>query len=152
MVGRIFGKTAVVFLACGFLAGCASEGGLSTATIAPEKTAAPKVDPVCVSLAAQIDSLRQDGTVEGLEKAATGKTAKVSVKREALAKQAELNKANTEFQMKCGPAIPRAQTAQALPPSNATAPTTAAKAPAAPAAKPASTPAAGAAPSEGAQK
>ena len=77
--------------------------------------AQPKVDPACVSLANQIDTLRKDGTVEKLEKASTGKTANVHVKRAALAKQAELNRANADFQTRCGPSLPKAQSAQAAP-------------------------------------
>jgi hypothetical protein len=98
-------------------AGCANDGNLSTAGISPEKTAAQqaaKVDPACVTLASQIDTLRKEGAVERLEKAAEGKGSNVQVKRTSLAKQAELNKANADFQMKCGPKIP-AQTAQAAP-------------------------------------
>jgi hypothetical protein len=106
-------------LALGLLAGgCASEGGglMSTASVAPDKVAAaPKVDPVCVALNSQIDALRKEGAVEGLEKASIGKSASVKVTRASLAKQAELNKANADFQAKCGPAMPKAQTAQAAP-------------------------------------
>ncbi len=97
--------------------GCSNNAGptLATASVAPEKVAAQKVDPACVSLASQIDTLRNEGAVERLEKASTGKTARVQVKRASLVKQAELNKANADFQMKCGPQIPKAQTAQATP-------------------------------------
>lgn len=99
-------------------AGCANNSTLSTAGIAPEKVAsqqAAKVDPACVSLASQIETLRKDGAAERLEKAATGKGASVQVKRATLAKQSELNKANADFQMKCGPKIPAPQTAQTAP-------------------------------------
>lgn len=99
-------------------AGCSADGGttLATASVAPEKVAtAPKIDPICVSLASQIDGLRKEGTVERLEQAAAGKSASVQVKRASLAKQAELNKANADFQAKCGPKIPAAQTAQVAP-------------------------------------
>jgi hypothetical protein len=97
-------------------AGCAADNPLATASIADEKkTAAAKVDPVCVALAQQIDTLRTEGTVDRLEKAASGKSAVVKVKRTALAKQAELNAANSEFQTKCGPNIPHTNTAAAAP-------------------------------------
>ena len=109
-----------LFAATGLLAGgCANDGSnaLSTASVTPDKLAAaqsqPKVDPVCMSLASQIDTLRKEGTVERLEKAASGKSSSVQVKRTALAKQTELNKANAEFQTRCGPALPKAQSAQA---------------------------------------
>lgn len=110
-------------IALGLLAGgCASDGGglSSTASVAAPAPAAkvamaPKVDPVCVSLTSQIDNLRKESAVGALEKAATGKAKVVKVRRSSLAKQAELNKANADFQAKCGPAIPTAQTAQAAP-------------------------------------
>src|SRR5262249_16694829 len=71
---------------------------------------ASKTDPVCVSLANQINTLKSDGTIERLEKASDGKTAKVEVKRTALQKQAELNKANADFVSRCGPALPKQMT------------------------------------------
>lgn len=99
--------------------GCANDGTLTTAAINSASPTAAKtassVDPACTTLASQIDSLRKEGAVEGLEKAAAGKGASVKVKREALAKQAELNRANAEFQTKCGPKIPSQQAAQAAP-------------------------------------
>lgn len=109
---------AAAILAGALGAGCANDGNLSTAGISPEKAAmqqAAKVDPACVSLASQIDTLRKEGAVDRLEKAAEGKGASVKVKRTSLAKQAELNKANSDFQMKCGPKIPAAQSAQTAP-------------------------------------
>ena len=117
MTSRTMGIAALVF-AGSLAAGCAENGAnLSTASVASDKTAMaqPKVDPACVSLANQIDTLRKDGTVEKLEKASTGKTANVQVKRAALAKQAELNRANADFQTRCGPSLPKAQSAQAAP-------------------------------------
>ncbi|MFN0218119.1 MAG: hypothetical protein ACKVP4_04795 [Hyphomicrobium sp.] len=105
------------------VSGCSNSGApLATASVAPDKpvVAQPRVDPACVALASQIDTLRAEGTVERLEKAAAGKTANVQVKRASLAKQAELNKANADFQTRCGPAIPRAQTATMAPPSGVT--------------------------------
>ncbi len=99
--------TGLIALAC-FVAGCSGNGDLGiTSSVTPEKTAAaaPRVDPVCASLASQIDTLRQEGSIDRLEKAAAGKSSSVQVKRTALAKQAELNKANADFQAKCGPGI-----------------------------------------------
>jgi outer membrane murein-binding lipoprotein Lpp len=128
----------------GFLAaGCANDGsGLSTASVAPEKTAAavPKVDPACVTLASQIDSLRKEGSVERLEKAAAGKTSNVQVKRASLMKQAELNKAYGDYQLKCGPKLQSASMTPAPIPAAAApaaAPVAAQVAPIVPAAKPA---------------
>jgi RecB family exonuclease len=114
---RIIPATAAAVL----LAACASDtgGGLfSTASVVPPAIEAPsatrtKVDPQCVTLASQIENLRKEGTIDRLEKTATGKTDKVQVKRTAIAKQAELNKANAEFQLKCAPRIPTTQEASA---------------------------------------
>jgi mRNA-degrading endonuclease toxin of MazEF toxin-antitoxin module len=122
MKARSF-ATSVVLTCAALAAGCADGNNfLSTASVAPAATkvaAAPKVDPACVALAGQIDTLRKDAGVERLEKAATGKGANVQVKRATLAKQTELNKANSEFQSKCGPAIPMQQSAQAAPQTSA---------------------------------
>lgn len=99
--------------------GCAVDGAgnplTTSAVLAPEKTAAAKIDPACATLTSQIETLRKEGAVERLEKAAEGKGQSVQVKRASLAKQAELNKANADFQAKCGPQIPKAQSAQAAP-------------------------------------
>lgn len=110
-------KLGAIVFAAGFACGCANSGlDLSTASVSTDKSAtALKTDPVCVSLANQISTLKGDGTIERLEKAAAGKSAKVQVKREALQKQAELNKANTDFQVRCGPAIPKQVATQATP-------------------------------------
>lgn len=127
-------------IAFGLLAGgCANDGTglMATSSVAADKVAmAPKVDPACVSLTSQIDTLRKEGAVEGLEKAASGKSASVKVMRAALAKQAELNKANADFQAKCGPAMPKAQSAMVAPPAPIPASTTAAAATATGAATP----------------
>lgn len=92
------------------LGACSSDGllgGSTTTSALPEK---PKVDPACVTLASQIDALRKEGVADRVEQAAKGKGATVSVKRESLAKVAELNKANAEFQQKCGTVAPAAAT------------------------------------------
>lgn len=120
---------AALFVATG-LAGCASDGSglLSTASLG-EQQAAAKPDPACTALSAQIETVRKEGAVERLEKAAAGKTATVQVKRDSLAKQAELNKLNTEFQAKCSTVKPTTaqaaapqQTASAAPKPQAAAP------------------------------
>ena len=88
------------------LGGCAGDGllGGSTTTAAlPEK---PKVNPACVTLASQIDALRKEGVADRVEAAAKGKGDTVSVKRASLSKIADLNKANAEFQSKCGTVAP----------------------------------------------
>lgn len=107
------------------LGGCASDNQLQTASVSGPTNTAAKVDPACVALANRIDDLRNEGTVGRLEQAASGKSKNVQVKRTALAKQAELNQANADFQAKCGPKIPRATTAQVTPQTTTTAsPTT----------------------------
>lgn len=111
---------AALLLAAGALAGCANDGVLGTSsnltTAAVTPVAQPKADPACVTLAAQIDALRKEGTIDRLQQAADGKSPSVQVKRAALAKQAELNKANAEFQAKCGTVPAPAQTAAAPAP------------------------------------
>lgn len=95
------------------LSGCASEGlfnaGPTTAAL-PEK---PKLDPACVTLASQIDALRKEGVAERVEEAAKGKSATVTVKRASLGKMAELNKANAEYQARCGTVAPGSTAATA---------------------------------------
>lgn len=133
-------------IAAALAGGCAADGSpligspLTTASIdgsAGDK-AQPKVDPACVALTAKIDALRKEGVAERIEKASTGKSATVSVKRDSLAKITELDKANAEFQAKCATITPGAKTAAA---------TSASGTGAAPAAqKPSATPAATVAP------
>ena len=99
--------------------GCANDGGpglFSTGALGDTKTMATAkaaVDPACGTLAAQIDKLHQDGSVDRLEKAADGKTSEVKVKRASLVTQAQLNKVNADFIAKCGPNLPK--TAMAPP-------------------------------------
>src|SRR5262245_55669557 len=96
---------ALVVLGSLVLAGCAGDspfgGGdsdVSTASVVP---AQQKGDPACMALASRIDNLRREGVADRVEQAAAGKTATVTVKRDSLAKVAELNKANAEFQARC---------------------------------------------------
>jgi outer membrane murein-binding lipoprotein Lpp len=111
MTAGSIGKIGFVVVATALMCGCANSGfDLTTASVTPEKTA--KTDPVCASLASEINTLKGDGTIDKLEKAADGKGAKVSVKRTALQKQAELNKAYGQFQTRCGPPVPNQVAAQ----------------------------------------
>lgn len=96
------------------VAGCADGnliGGNMMTTSAVPTT--PAVDPVCVQLSSQIDTLRKDGIAEKIEKAAAKKHKMTSAE---LAKASELNKANAEFQAKCS-TVPKSalQTADATP-------------------------------------
>lgn len=106
-------------------AGCAGDNGILTtssvgAAPAVTKVAAPRVDPACVALTARIDALRKEGFVERVEKASAGKSASVTVKRESLAKMAELDKANAEFQSRCATLTPPGASAAVAPVKPAT--------------------------------
>jgi hypothetical protein len=99
--------TTVIFAAL-IAAGCAQDGtlttgGLNTSSI-DQAGAQGKSDPACLTLAAQIEALNRDGTVDKVSKAAEKK---YKLKTEDLAKADELNKANTEFQTKCSAYPPR---------------------------------------------
>jgi hypothetical protein len=115
MIEGATGKIALAVLAAGLTCGCADGSNLGLSTQSLAETTAAKTDPVCVSLASQINTLKGDGTIDRLEKAGDGKTVKVSVKRSALQKQAELNKAYADFQTRCGPKVPAQTAAQAQP-------------------------------------
>ena len=119
MIVRNFLISSALLCAAIAAGGCAVDGAgypLTTSAVsAPEKMAAAKIDPACATLTSQIDTLRKEGAVERLEKAAEGKGQSVQVKRASLAKQAELNKANADFQAKCGPQISKGQSAQVAP-------------------------------------
>jgi hypothetical protein len=124
------------------LGGCAADGSslLTTGSLASGETEvaakSERISPECMTLMAKIQELREEGTPERVEKISTGKSPTVSVKRSALAKLAELNKANSEFQLKCSKMAPAATTAAAATqPATSTAAPAAASAPAAPAAK-----------------
>ncbi len=110
---HVFALTSAVGLA---LAGCSGDGTLSTASInGKPETKVAAVDPACIALSNQIQVLRAEGSVEGLEKASTGKGGTVKVKREALAKQAELNRAYADYQAKCGVKLPQSAQVSQVP-------------------------------------
>jgi hypothetical protein len=102
-------------IASALLAGCAA-GGIdnvfTTGAIGNQsqnpKTAETKVDPACVSLAAQIDGLRRDGIAEKIEKASLKK---YKLTQGDLAKADQLIKANADFQMRCASFTPKAKAA-----------------------------------------
>jgi hypothetical protein len=100
--------------------GCASGGPLSTGSITePAALTNTSVDPACTALASQIDTLRKEGAVGRLEKAADGKTSTVTVQRASISKQAQLNKANADFIAKCGPNLPKTTVASVATPAAA---------------------------------
>ena len=100
------------------LAGCANDpnSSLITASVAKPKPAKVAVDPTCTALAAMIQSVRQEGTPAKVRAvaASNNKSRTVNIKRASLAKVAELDKLNAEFQMKCSK-YPGLQTAAARP-------------------------------------
>ncbi len=111
----------VAFAVATIAGGCANNGSgglFSTGALgdqaATAEVAKPVTDPACVSMAQQIDTLRKEGSVERLEKAADGKTPAVSVQRAALAKQTQLNKLNADFIAKCGPSLPKSNVTASL--------------------------------------
>ena len=113
-------RTTLALGAIALLGGCAADtAGITTSAVDPKLApvaTASKVDPACVSLMSQIDGLRKEGVSERVEKAASkGKTATVAVKRTSLAKMAELDKANAEFQAKCSTISPSAGQSAAAP-------------------------------------
>lgn len=105
--------------------GCANDGSLlgdslTTASIEPAAKKQASVDPQCVALMSKIDALRKEGTPERIEKVSSGKSATAVVKREALQRMTELDKANAEFQASCSTLTPRQQAAGATTPAAAT--------------------------------
>jgi hypothetical protein len=121
-----FASSAATFVIATLVAGCAPDGtltALNTSSInqEPMSTAqAPRTDPACVSLAAQIDALNQEGIADKVSKAAAKK---YKMKPADLAKVDTLNKAHAEFQTKCSsyPPSPVVATAPAEPAPKVTA-------------------------------
>ncbi len=105
---RTLSAPTALLMGATLLAGCSADGSLlggqmTTASVTP-------IDPVCVSLTAQIDGLMKEGVAEKVEKAAAKK---YKMKPADLTKADELNKANAEFQNRCAinPAKPTGTTA-----------------------------------------
>mgnify|MGYP001815732832 CR=1 FL=1 len=93
-------------VAAGFLGGCATDSdlGLTTASLAPTENAKKtSVHPACIALAAKISDARAEGTPDRFAKVATAenKSRIVSIKRDSLAKVAELDALNKQFQARC---------------------------------------------------
>jgi hypothetical protein len=124
------GTLGIAALAATLVCGCADGGvGLTTASTSPAaSTAALRADPMCGALANQIEALKSDGTIGRLEKAAVGKSESVRIKRDALLKQAELNKANADFRSRCGPKLPKQAAASSATPTATSPPKTVAAA------------------------
>lgn len=127
-------KTAFVPVLCfGALTACSNTGGfpgtsLTTSSINQQQAAKkPTVDPVCVTLVSKIDSLRKDGITDRVAKAGAGKSKTVPVYRTSLARMAELDRANAEYQRRCGTLKPATATAAVQSPTPPVAKTTAPK-------------------------
>lgn len=121
------------------LPACSNTGGLTgssvtTSSINNQQAAnKPAIDPACVTLVSKIDSLRKDGITDRVEKVGAGKSKTVSVYRASLARMAELDRANAEYQLRCGKLKPA--TARLAPPTPVAKPATKTAAKKAPAAK-----------------
>jgi hypothetical protein len=104
------------------LAGCAGEGGESifTGSLAtaeqPPPRAEAKIDPVCVTLVARIDTLRREGIPDKIEKAAVKR---YKMTQADLGKLDQLTKANADFQMRCSTVAPTTAQPGAAPPPKA---------------------------------
>lgn len=113
-------STLLAVCASSVLIGCAQDGTslltTGSATVA-KKADPPPIDPACLALQNRIALLQDEGTITKVEQAATGTTSSVMIKRSALSKVAELNKANDEFRARCSK-LPEAAT---LAPTNSAA-------------------------------
>jgi hypothetical protein len=114
------------------LAGCAADGSsnfFTTGALGTTETAAApesRVDPVCVTLASRIETLRKEGIAEKVEKAAAKK---YTLTKADLSKADQLNKANSDFQQRCSTITPRPMSADITsPPPPSAAPAKAPKA------------------------
>ena len=126
MASMLRATTVAIIASAGFtLTGCAGDGGgynmnmfgaTTTASI-PEK---PAVDPACVSLTSQIDTLKKEGVADKIEKAAAKK---YKMTQADLTKAAQLNKATADFQARCSSLTPAQATGTVRPQGEATAQT-----------------------------
>jgi hypothetical protein len=116
MTFQIRASSAVLLVGV-MLAGCAGDSadGLFT-TGSLTAAAAPKTDPVCVTLATSIDGLRKEGIAEKIEKAAAKKYKMTAAD---LKKADQLTKANADFQQRCSTIPPKPTNAQAAPAKSA---------------------------------
>lgn len=99
------------------LAGCAMEGndgGIFTtgSLTGGQQASAEKADPVCVTLAARIETLRKEGIQDKIEKAAAKR---YKMTQADLGKADQLNKANADFQARCSTVPTKPTTAAAEP-------------------------------------
>jgi hypothetical protein len=114
MTFQIRASSAVLLVGV-MLAGCAgdsADGLFTTGSLSGSAAAAPKTDPVCVTLASSIDGLRKEGIAEKIEKAAAKKYKMTAAD---LKKADQLTKANADFQQRCSTIPPKPTNAQAAP-------------------------------------
>lgn len=104
------------------LAGCSdtssifnNSANLTTASVTP--AAAPKADPACATLTAQIDTLRKEGIADKIEKASLKKYKMTTAE---LVKADQLNKSNADFQAKCSAYKPAVASAAPATPAATT--------------------------------
>lgn len=116
---KALSASAAAIVATLIIAGCAQDGTLTTGALNPSITGPQtadgpdaKSDPVCLTLASQIDALKKHGVAEKVSKAAAKK---YKMKAADLAKADELNKANAEFQSRCSNYPAAADVAAATP-------------------------------------
>jgi hypothetical protein len=103
-------------------------GALNPSVTGPQTADAPdaKTAAACLTLASEIETLNKHGIAEKVSKAAAKK---YKMKAADLAKAAELNKANAEFQSRCSNYPPPANVAETEPAQAEPPKKTAAKAP-----------------------
>jgi hypothetical protein len=102
------------------LAGCAGDGdSIFTTGALGTSMAESKVDPMCVTLASRIETLRKEGIAEKIEKAAAKK---YKMTQSDLNKADQLTKANADFQLRCTTIMPKSASAMADPAPEATPP------------------------------
>jgi hypothetical protein len=121
MTFQIRASSAVLLVGV-MLAGCAgdsADGLFTTGSLSGSAAAAPKTDPVCVTLASSIDGLRKEGIAEKIEKAAAKK---YKMTQADLTKADQLTKANADFQLRCSTIMPKSATADPAPEPAAPAP------------------------------
>ena len=114
--------SSALVLAGVLLAGCAMEGndGIFTTgslTGGPQTAGAEKSDPVCMSLASRIETLRKEGIPAKIEKAAAKR---YKMTQADLGKADQLTKTNAEFQARCS-TVKTAPVTADVPPSTDTA-------------------------------
>ena len=114
MLGKLRAPTLLVSAL--LLAGCANEGGFLGDGLITSSVSEPKVDPACVTLTSQIDTLKREGIADKIEKAAAKK---YKMTAGDLAKADQLTKANSEFQVKCSSMTPKTTTAAVAPAASA---------------------------------